>query len=274
MTHQDEGRLMAYLDGELAAGDARAVEEHVERCTPCRDALAAVREGRAVVREALALADSPAPAGRVRAAVLARAGAVGSPPYAPPWPGRPGEPRSSGDPRRWAGARAAWAQRGRLAQAAVLVLLLAGGAAALVPGSPLRRWVTELAVSEAPAPAESVATTAEEPDPEVMVRVGSAGGRIRILLQELPTGTEVLVRLVEGDRAAVFAPQGARFSSGDGLLEAEVPRGPVRVEIPRAVAEVSLRIGDRIYLTARAGSVEVAAPTAERTGTEIQFRVH
>src|ERR1700730_15030197 len=35
-THPDDGVLLGYLDGELAAREAHEVERHIEACWPCR----------------------------------------------------------------------------------------------------------------------------------------------------------------------------------------------------------------------------------------------
>lgn len=43
-------RLSAYLDGELAPGDAAALERHLAECAECRDELAGLRNVRALLR--------------------------------------------------------------------------------------------------------------------------------------------------------------------------------------------------------------------------------
>lgn len=43
-------RLSAYLDGELAPGDAAAIERHLASCAECRDELAGLREVRTLLR--------------------------------------------------------------------------------------------------------------------------------------------------------------------------------------------------------------------------------
>ena len=43
MNHLDEGTIHAWLDNELPADQARAVEEHVRDCRPCADAVAEAR---------------------------------------------------------------------------------------------------------------------------------------------------------------------------------------------------------------------------------------
>ena len=83
-----EERLLLHLDGELPEGEARSVEEHLERCPRCREAFARQRAVEAALRRV------PEPAGgdgwvvallsRARAGEGAGRGAVPSTPAAPP----------------------------------------------------------------------------------------------------------------------------------------------------------------------------------------------
>jgi len=264
--HEDIGRLMAYLDGELPRGDAASVEAHVGRCAACADALQTLRAEASHLRVALATLDRDAAAAvgaageRIRARLAATTGPLPRhqapvPPSAPP-------------PR--------WRLRSRALQAAALVLLMAGGVSALViPGSPLRHWLGGgPAVEKAAAPTADAAAfpEPEEELPQVGVRTASSGGRIRIAL-ELPSGTSLRVTLVQGETAAVFAPQGAGFRQADGLLEASATSGPVHVEVPLGSEDASLVVGERLYLSVREGRAEVGVPAESRSGTEILFRV-
>ena len=52
-SHEEEGRLTAYLDGELDAAEGEAVERHLTACAECRSAVEALRSGRERLRAAL-----------------------------------------------------------------------------------------------------------------------------------------------------------------------------------------------------------------------------
>jgi len=263
--HEDIGRLMAYLDGELPMGDAASVEAHVGSCADCADALQALRaEGRSL-RLALGTLDrdaalAGAAAGeRVRARLAERTR---------PTLRRAGAPSPTLHQPRWR-------LRSRTLQAAALVLLMAGGVSALViPGSPLRHWLEGGPTVEKAAPAAEIMAfpEPEEELPRVGVRTASSGGRIRIAL-ELPSGTSLRVTLVQGDTAAVFAPQGAGFRQADGLLEASATSGPVHVEVPLGADYASLAVGERLYLSVQEGRAELGVPAESRSGTEILFRI-
>ncbi len=56
---QASGRLSAYLDGEIAAAERGAIEQHVRACPACEAELAALRR----LQEALDALTVPAPAG-------------------------------------------------------------------------------------------------------------------------------------------------------------------------------------------------------------------
>lgn len=63
MPHVDEGRLTAWLDGAIAAGDSAGQEiaRHLEACADCRCRLEEARELRARTNDILATADLAAP---------------------------------------------------------------------------------------------------------------------------------------------------------------------------------------------------------------------
>lgn len=75
MSDQWTDRLSEYLDGELAGADRVALEEHLERCGDCAEALAGLRR---VVMRARALEDRP-PAADLWAGIAERIGAAPRP---------------------------------------------------------------------------------------------------------------------------------------------------------------------------------------------------
>jgi hypothetical protein len=89
----------------------------------------------------------------------------------------------------------------------------------------------------------------------------------------LPPGTDLRVVLVEGDRATLFANPNTRFRSADGVLEATVPAGPVRVELPRGEVDVSLEVGGRLYVRAHNGDLLLGAPATDSSDAEFSFRI-
>jgi hypothetical protein len=260
---------MAYLDGQLAAEELGRVGSHVENCPECQravDRLSAQKTRLHSLLGALDLDGSDAMARTVERFRQRRAS------VAIPFPAE----------RRTAGSkpgRSLLLHRRQLAQAALFVLFVAGGVSALVPGSPVRRLIDrgqratqqQETPPEAPALAPLSAPQAERAA-EMRVRAGPAQGSLRVALQ-LASGSELIVALVDGDSASVAAPVDATFRGSDGLLEATAPAGPVRVDLPRGVADVSLEVGGRLYLRVRGGQLEVTAPTLGRSSAEVSFRI-
>jgi hypothetical protein len=279
MKHEEDGRLMAYVDGELLAEDAHAVENHLGRCADCALATSRLRNEKERVRRALSDVDVDAGAAYRRVGDRlrqSRAGAVGN-------PSRDADPvrsRGSAIPARArpgaARGVASWLRRTRALQAALFVLFMAGGAAAVMPGSPLRRWLVgsaDEAVAPASAPARlqapEAAAQAAEP---VSLSAAPSGGRLRVAL-ELPAGTELRIVLAEGERATVSANPDTRFTSAEGVLEAVVSGGSVRVEFPRGAADASLEVNGELYVRAQGGDVRFTAPAADSSDAEVSFRI-
>jgi hypothetical protein len=253
MSGLDEGRLLAYLDGELEGDDRAEVAAWLDASDEARAALAEVERRRSVVARAVASLETPAPdVEAARARVM----------------------------RRGSAARPGWWSRARLAQAAVLVLLLgAAGVSAAVPGSPLGAWLRSVFTDTPAAPAgaapEGVVPEAEAEGPtdEMGLRVRPAAGVLDVALSGVPADREVVVVLVDSDHGAVYAGR-ATFRSGAGRIEAAVDAagaGPVRVEIPRSVASATLRVDGRVWLRKRGERLDFPGPTARVSSDTMRF---
>ena len=141
MNHHRVGRLLsAYVDSELTAAEARAVQEHLLDCAACRDAYENMRAARDLLA-GLPPAEPPAEfwAG-IRGPMMRAA-------TAHPW----SAPQAHGGPEGWAGRlRSVWGRwvvvrRPGWALAAVLVAL-ALAALPLVKGTVDRLHATEIGV--------------------------------------------------------------------------------------------------------------------------------
>jgi len=259
MTHLDEGQLLALRDDPALAPDGTL--GHVEACAVCRGALADIRlQARAVARALDALDTNgwnfDGARERVRLRVSAHAGAAAD---APSLPGR----RTRG---------AAWT----LSRAAGLILVAAAGLSAL-PGSPVRSWIEQAmspaAVEQAPAAVEAEPVVEPAVAEAAGIRLPLAGGPLSVVLRGAAPGTEIRVTWIPGSEAAVFAPVGSRFTSGEGKMEALLVSGPVRVELPRSVLPVSLEVNGRIYIRNTAEGLNVSGPVEVREDAGITFRL-
>jgi len=173
--------------------------------------------------------------------------------------------------------RAFWS----LSKAAGILLLTAAGASAL-PGSPVRRWLERRAapaVERTAAPEPERVAAPESPlvgeaaAEEAGVRISALGGPLSVVLRGAAPRTEIRVTWVPGAEAAVFAPVGTRFTSGEGRVEAALVPGAVRVELPRGVVPVSLEVDGAILLRTTPAGLEVSGSVVERTDAGITFRV-
>ncbi|GMV05560.1 MAG: hypothetical protein AMXMBFR53_18380 [Gemmatimonadota bacterium] len=264
MSHLDEGQLLTLRDGAgIPVAEAAA---HLAACARCREALEASRQRSAAVAGALGVLDGGFPhlahdLERARERVRLRV---------------------SEHAARAAGATSLPARRTRRAawsasKAAGLLLVTAAGLSAL-PGSPVRRWIGErlepaaevAAPSAAPAAAEAVAPPAPE---EAGVRLPLTAGPLAVVLRDAAPGTEIRVRWITGSEAAVFAPVGSRFTSGQGRIEAAGVAGVVRVELPRGVTPVSLEVNGRILLRSTPEGVDVPGDAVDRTADGLTFRL-
>jgi len=256
VSHWDDGRLLAYADGELDTGATASAEEHLGGCAECSGTLAILEGERRLLSEALLAGDVEPPSARVRQALALERGIH---PLAVE-----GQARSTRRGFRSLGGS-------RLAQAAVLVLLFAGGASALVLAPPLRSWFG----GDSP-PDEAAVTTpaaASEAALEVGTQVRPLDGSVEVTLAGLPSGAEIHVSLVAEESALVMAPEGTRFRTGNGRIAADASAGPVRVQLPRGLERGSLSVDGTVYLSMTAGEVRLDAPAFQRTPSELRFRV-
>jgi len=253
--HLGEGTLQALLDGALPPGERPAAEAHLAACGECA---AAARELRALNERAgalLAAGDVPAPVAQAQMSLRARRARQ----------------------NHWGDARRA------LLRAAILVLGVAGVAAAAVPGSPVREWLRETVLPAKketlpPAGRAAVPPPRETPaDAPTGVSIRPDGGAVRVVLTGASPRLRVTARLVDGDRAGVLARggamAGARFRTAPGRIEVvDAGAGEIEVEIPRKARSATVEVNGRVFVAKDGDSLRVLAP-AEAPGGGPAVRV-
>lgn len=243
MTHLEEATVVALRDNEEAL---EAELRHVETCAPCGDAVSEAEQRALLITEALASLDDPVvDLEDARASIRARLD------------------RASERTLRAGG----WWMPAHMGRAAA-VLLIAAGAVSALPGSPVRQWIGD-DTSPAANPAVRVAPEQEAQSAGVTVPVASAG--IRVLVSSLGPLDHLEVVWVDGGSARVDAPAGSRFSYAEGRVEALVAGGPVRIELPRSGASVTVEVDGVPYLTRTGDVVEVTGPVGQRSDARILF---
>jgi hypothetical protein len=233
--HIDQGRLQAWLDGELPPPDATSVSNHLEGCPVCRDAVRELEALEAAASGAISLLEPPSP--DVEAAL---------------WDVR----------RRRARARAA-GHRQRLGAAAVVVLLLGAGAAVAMPGSPVRGWIEGRSEAELPsAPSDGSETAAAA---ALGVTVDLLDGAIVVVFHDAPEGMVLELEPVGETRVGVYAPAASRFRTAPGRVEVTVsgPGDLLRVRIPDSARWAEIRVHDRVVARVADGDLVLPAAAGE-----------
>jgi hypothetical protein len=262
MTHATDGLLLAYVDGEIDGSAEAELREHLAACAACAGELHAMERLSTRAHDALGLLDTPAPVLRAQASLAAER-----------------RVRTRGVRRAWLGATG-------LAKAAMLLLALAGAAAAAIPESPVRRALESTFARVAQlfngaVETEPVATVEAEPGVPVTetttVAILPADGRVRVLLHA-PTGAvDVQVRLVDASRAQVETAtpaQDVRLRSAAGRIEVMgLTTGRVRIDIPRHVPSATIEVAGRVYVYKTGERLQLTGPAGVRQGEAVEFRI-
>jgi predicted anti-sigma-YlaC factor YlaD len=263
MTHATDGLLLAYVDGEIDGSAEAELNEHLAICTACADELRELERLSAHAHGALAVLDAPVPVLRAQATLAAA---------------RRANARGAGSRRRLGGTA--------LAKAAMLLLALAGVAAAAIPGSPVRRALeTTIArvaqlFDAAPAAEPVVITEVETAVPlteTTSAAIMPADGRVRIVLHPSTGRVDVHVRLVDVSRASVetetTAPE-VRLRSAAGRIEViGLTTGRVRIDIPRQVPSANVEVGGRVYVYKAGERLQLTGPAGDEQGAAVGFRI-
>lgn len=207
-------RLSEYLDDELAADERRALEEHLARCSECRDTLAQLRG----VRERAGSLGERMPEHDLWPGIAARIAAA--PPLRVTVSDGTGDVRPAWKKRRFAFSAP------QLAAAALVVALLGGGSAIvlsrLAPGARLRAGPEASATPKAAAPvaASFAALDRGTSDAEVDRAVADLEAVLKKRTDHLDPATRQVVsrNLATIDSALVQIRQALRKQPTDAYL--------------------------------------------------------
>lgn len=282
MNHAGEGLLQAYIDGEVDSAAEATLVAHVATCTECGHELEELRGAAATFSGAMRMLAADEQTGRdaareriLRAHKAAPVGVVER--TAPPFTITPiASHRGFG--------RVA---TGSLARAAALVLLLAGGAAAMIPGSPLRRWIgsswDRISSVISPRPATHPAVIAAPPAnlvhelvPGAEMSIAPLNGSVSVNVLTEPGSGQLSVRLVETGRATVQTDSSAHavgFRTGPGRIEIlHLGTSDALIQIPRALRSATIEVNGKIVLVKDGESLRVTGPLVHRSENEIVFQ--
>jgi hypothetical protein len=258
MPHPNEGQLLAWLDGELEPGEGTGVQEHLDSCLDCRSRAEILRRESEGFSRAVLVLDEQVSG------------------LADPGPLPVVAALSAGGRRlRYTG----WS----LARAAGLVLVAAGAAAALVPGSPIREWMEDRSGSGSPIESAPVEVAAEAPDESpaeagaTAISVDLLEGGLTVSLRGFGRNSNVHVRLTDARRASVRvegAAESPRFVTGPGTLEVIGSReGEIWVELPRSAGEAAVYVDGAAAVRTERGQLVVLWPVSDSLRGEVVFRI-
>jgi hypothetical protein len=259
MNHVAEGTLISYLDGALPLPARAEVDHHLKACSACAFEAEELRVAAREFRTALAVADVPIPLLAARARLedlLAPSRAV--------------------DISPWRKARRTPA----FLKAAAVVLLVAGGASAAIPGSPLNRLASEIAqlasrlVAGEPEPETPVVQVPVEQAPTTGWGVTPVNNRIRISIRGMSDGLRMTVRLVD-EATAFVTPSSSQeipsAKSGGGVLELTNVTSELIVEIPRSVNRATIEVNGVPYYTKNGSDIRILQAAQESAADEYVF---
>jgi len=261
MPHPNDGHLLAWLDGELEPEEGTGVREHMESCGECRGRADSLRRESEGLSRALLMLDEQA-AGLADPGPLPVVAAL----------------HGHGSHRL---RRTGWS----LARAAGLVLVAAGAAAALVPGSPVRAWLESLGEADrtaAVAPAvpavelEAPSTADAEPTAAGISVEPEAGGLV-VDLQGFGRNSNVHVRLTDARRATIRVegtPEVPRFVTGPGTLDVIGAReGEIWVELPRSARDAVVRVDGEAAVRIEDGHLVTLWPVQDSLREDVVIRI-
>jgi len=260
MDHRTDAELQAYLDAELLRDEAGLMAEHLMVCTDCRVRLGELRMAGEVFRQALGELD---------------AGLEHSAPAVPFRHRREHEP----------GSRQSRIGRRAMSRAAILLLVAAGAAAAVLPGSPLRELIGRLTSEPAePVMVEVPAVPVDQAEPPApgiaSVTVAPVDGKVTVSVRRFSDGSIVRVRLVDGTDARariVSGLNGTRFSVGPGNLFVVGPglstAGEVLIELPRGLISATVDVDGKRTLVASPDGLHSSGDPSGAPEDEVVLRV-
>lgn len=256
--HVEDGTILAHLDGELDGGTSSRVAAHLSECAGCRRRWEELSTASAILASGLDALDVAPPdrsadevrrlgdrRSRERPEDRVEDGPAGTSPF-----GFPGS---------------------ALLKAAVLVLGVATAASAVVPGSPVRAWITDAVRAVAGAVGDGggsgaavaggegadAATAPQESGLQGVTIPVTDSAVVRV--PERSSGLRLRIRSIRGGLLSVTG-RGARYRAGSGTIEVTAvgDDGELHLGVPESVPAVRVTAGGRTLV--------------EGTGRNLQFR--
>ncbi|MEO5510649.1 MAG: zf-HC2 domain-containing protein [Longimicrobiales bacterium] len=275
MNHAGDGLLQAYIDGEVTGEAEAELVAHVSACATCGEDLKDLRGAAATFHDAMSQFDGMSAIESAREIGAAREQVLRTHKTA-------ATPISSAR----SATRFSRLAAGSLARAAAVLLLVAVGAAAVIPGSPLRRLIgrgveriSAVLAPTADNPTEAAAPVA--PVERVLVpgaemSITPVNGAVRVYVNTTPGAGRLTVRLVDSPLATVQTDSSAHnvtLQNATGRMDIlNLGVSDAEIRLPRALRSVLIEVNGRPFLVKENDQLRVLGPTAGRNGDEIVFR--
>jgi anti-sigma factor RsiW len=227
--HPTDATLLALIHGELATGAKAEAQAHLVYCAACASKMGALRAGDAQVGLLLGALDHPVPR------------------LAPP-------ETAARSPRIR-----------RTALAASVALMLAGAAAAAVPGTSLHRWIHDRLAASGQNDSRPAAPSRPAP-----VDVQAAGGvevpavdRLTIAFGLPERGGTLIVAPTERSDVSLRAFGGSvAYQVGKRRITVDNrrPAGRYVLEVPSGLRRLTVLLGDRVVFNSDGGRLGTAGP--------------
>jgi hypothetical protein len=265
MNHAGEGLLQAYIDGEVTGEAEAELVAHVGACAACGEELKELRAASATFEGAMALMSGAPDVRSAHARILRTHKAAAAPLSAKP-------------------ASITRFAAGGLARAAALVLLVAAGAAAMIPGSPLRKWIGQgldrmgllsPRTETAPPPVTPPPAVERVLVPGAEMSITPVNGAVRIYVTTTPGTGRLTVRLVDAALATVQTDSSAHsvtFRNASGRMDImNLGQSDAEIRLPRALRSAVIEVNGTQYFVKEQDQLRVTGPTSRRTSDEIVF---
>jgi hypothetical protein len=151
--------------------------------------------------------------------------------------------------------------------AVILLVMVVGGVAYALPGSPVRAWLENLLASPRSAPGRV------EPASRELAMAGisvAPDERMAIVFDHPPAGSRALVTVVDQAQLSVETAAGAaRFTAGSGRVLVTITRDSalVQVRIPHSAARLEIRVAGRVLFQKIGDEIIGPSPQPDSTYT-------
>ena len=151
--------------------------------------------------------------------------------------------------------------------AGILLVVVLGGVAYALPGSPVRAWLEDFLASP---PSSPVTVDPGSGEPAMAGISVAPGERMEIVFDRPPAGSRALLTVVDQDQLSVETAAGAaRFTAGSSRILVAIDRDSalVRLKIPRSAPRVGILVAGHVLFQKIGDSITGPSPQPDSSYT-------